>query len=48
MLQRLGLLWRGLRWRLGTSALLLLVATVAVFAATSTWVQLMAPSSMAL
>ena len=34
MLQRLGLLWRGLRWRLGTSALLLLVAAVAVFAAT--------------
>ncbi|MGC2296878.1 MAG: FtsX-like permease family protein [Candidatus Dormiibacterota bacterium] len=34
MLQRLGLLWRGLHWRLGTSALLLLVAAVAVFAAT--------------
>lgn len=33
-MQRLGLLWRGLRWRLGTSALLLLVAAVAVFAAT--------------
>lgn len=33
-MQRLGLLWRGLRWRLGTSALLLVVATVAVFSAT--------------
>ncbi len=34
-MQRLALLWRGMRWRLGTSALLLVVATVAVFAATA-------------
>ena len=33
-MQRLGLLWRGLRWRIGTSALVLLVATVGIFAAT--------------
>ncbi len=34
-MERLGLLWRGLRWRLGTSALVLLVATLAVLSATA-------------